>query len=186
MAVKYKHSDIYSMYYCTFTCYNWLPLIENTSSYDIVYNWFSILAKDNINVIAFVIMPNHIHCILYFPNTGFDLDKIIGNGKRFMAYEIISRLKKNNQSEVLKTLSSAITEREKKKGQLHRVFENSFGAKAIYSEKFLLQKINYIHHNSVSGKWVLAKDFVLYQHSSAAFYEEGVALHFMPKHFRDI
>ncbi len=118
MAVKYKHSDIYSMYYCTFTCYNWLPLIENTTSYDIVYNWFSILAKDNINVIAFVIMPNHIHCILYFPNAGFYLNKIIGNGKRFMAYEIISRWKKNNQSEVLKTLSSAITEREKKKGQL--------------------------------------------------------------------
>lgn len=116
MAVKYKHSDIYSMYYCTFTCYNWLPLIENTSSYDIVYNWFSILAKDNINVIAFVIMPNHIHCILYFPNAGFYLNKIIGNRKRFMAYEIISRWKKNNQSEVLKTLSSAITEREKKKG----------------------------------------------------------------------
>ena len=174
------------MYYCTFTCYKWLPLIDNTSSYDIVYNWFTILAKDNIDVIAFVTMPNHIHCILYFPKPGFDLNKIIGNGKRFMAYEIISRLKKDNQSELLKTLSEAITEREKKKGQLHRVFENSFDAKAIYSEKFLLQKINYIHHNPASGKWMLANDFVLYQHSSAAFYEEGVGLHFMPKHFRDI
>ncbi len=23
MAIKYKHSDVYSMYFCTFTCYNW-------------------------------------------------------------------------------------------------------------------------------------------------------------------
>lgn len=174
------------MYYCTFTCYNWLPLIDNTDSYDIVYNWFSILAKDNINVIAFVIMPNHLHCILYFAEPGFNLNKIIGNGKRFMAYEIVNRLERNDESKLLQTLSNAITVREKKKGQLHRVFEHSFDAKAIYSAKFLQQKINYIHHNPVSGKWMLAKDFVLYLHSSAAFYEEGVALHFMPKHFRDI
>ena len=174
------------MYYCTFTCYNWIPLIDKTNSYDIIYNWFSILAKDKIEVVAFVIMPNHIHCILYFPEPGFDLNKIIGNGKRFMAYEIIARLKNTQQNQMLFTLSNAVTANEKKKGQLHRVFKNSFDAKAIFSEKFLLQKINYIHHNPVSGKWVLANDFVLYEHSSASFYEDGKAIHFTPKHFRDI
>ena len=38
-------------------------------------------------------MPNHFHAILYFPQSGYDLNKIIGNGKRFIAYEIIERLK---------------------------------------------------------------------------------------------
>ena len=66
------------------------------------------------------------------------------------------------------------------------MFKNSFDAKAIYSEKFLLQKINYIHRNPVSGKWMLAKDFVSYEHSSASFYEAGKVMHFTPKHFRDI
>ena len=186
MPVKYTHSDIYSMYYCTFTCYNWLPLIESTKSYDIVYNWFSILTTHNIHIVAYVIMPNHIHCIIYFPTEGFNLNKVIGNAKRFMAYAIINRLEENNQQEMLHTLSNAVTANEKRKGQLHRVFKNSFDAKAIFSEKFLLQKINYIHHNPVSGKWMLAKDFVAYEHSSASFYEDGKAMHFTPKHFRDI
>ena len=186
MAVKYKHSDIYSMYYCTFTCYEWLPLIDVTNSYDIVYNWFTILAQNKTEVIAFVIMPNHIHCILYFSEPGFNLNKIIGNGKRFMAYEIINRLQKNNQADLLYKLSNAVLPNEKKKGQLHKVFKNSFDAKAIFSEKFLFQKINYIHHNPVSGKWMLENDFVSYAHSSASFYEQGKIVHFTPKHFRDI
>ncbi len=69
-----------------------MHLFELTKSYDLVYNWFNILKNDNIEIIAYVIMPNHIHCILYFPEAGFNLKKILSNGKRFMAYEIINRL----------------------------------------------------------------------------------------------
>ena len=186
MPVKFKHSDQYSMYFCTFTCYNWLPLIDKTNSYDLVYNWFGILQNEKIEIVAYVVMPNHLHCILYFPAAGFDLNKIIGNAKRFMAYEIINRLEAKKDFETLSVLQSAVTEREKKKGQLHRVFKDSFDAKAIFSDRFLLQKIDYIHHNPVSGKWRLVRDFVDYEHSSASFYEEGVVKHFLPKHFRDI
>jgi len=186
MSIKYKHSDIYSMYFCTFTCYEWMPLIEITNSFDIVYDWFNLLRKENIETVAYVIMPNHLHNILYFPQPSFDLNTIIGNAKRFMAYEIVSRLKQKQEANILKRLQAAVTEREKKKGQLHKVFKDSFDAKAIFSEKFLMQKLNYIHHNPVSGKWNLAKDFVSYEHSSASFYEENIAKHFLPKHFRDI
>jgi putative transposase len=187
MAVRYKHADIYSMYFCTFTCCKWMHLFEITHSFDLVYNWFKVLkVKYNCDVIAFVIMPNHLHCILYFKAAGFELDKIVANGKRFMAYEIVKRLKQGNASGLLSDLHGALTEREKKKGQLHKVFENSFDAKAIYSDKFLLQKINYIHQNPVSGKWNLAKDFTGYAHSSAAFYELGIASHFAPLNYADI
>lgn len=163
-----------------------MPLIEITNSYDIIYNWFNILKQNTIEIVAFVIMPNHLHCIIYFPNEYFDLNKIIGNGKRFMAYEIINRLERAGQVGLLSQLSNAVTFNEQKKGQLHRVFENSFDAKAIFSEKFLFQKLNYIHHNPISSKWDLAKDFISYKHSSASFYEEGKATFFVPKHFRDI
>ena len=163
-----------------------MPLIEITNSYDLVYNWFDLLRKDNIETVAYVIMPNHLHCILYFPETNFDLNKIIGNAKRFMAYQIINRLEQKRNFDILHILEAAVTAREKMKGQLHKVFKDSFDAKAIFSEKFLFQKLNYIHHNPVSGKWNLAKDFVVYEHSSASFYEENIVKHFLPKHFRDI
>ena len=61
-----------------------------------------------------------------------------------MAYEIIKRLKKNNQTQILELLQSAVTDKEKKKGQLHKVFEESFDAKSIDNRKFFLQKLNYI------------------------------------------
>ena len=109
MAVKYKHSDVYSMYFCTFTCYEWMHLFEMTNSYDLVYSWFNILKKDKIEIIGYVIMPNHVHCILYFPEAGFNLNKILSNGKRFMAYEIINRLEYANDSKTLKILPEVIT-----------------------------------------------------------------------------
>ena len=92
----------------------------------------------------------------------------------------------NKEAAILELLRESLTEREKKKGQLHKVFKQSFDAKPIFSDKFLMQKINYIHNNPVSGKWNLAKDFVSYEHSSASFYELGQVQHFLPVHYRDI
>ncbi len=100
--------------------------------------------------------------------------------------EIVNRLEYANDTETLKILQDALTERERKKKQLHKVFKDSFDAKAIFSQKFLIQKLNYIHYNPITGKWILATDFVSYEHSSASFYEEGVTRHFKPKHYRDL
>jgi REP element-mobilizing transposase RayT len=94
MAVKFKHGDNYTMYFCTFTCYNWLHLFDITNAYDLVYKWFDELKKNNHEVIAYVMMPNHFHAILYFPQTGYDLNKIIGNGKRLIACLPAGRLMK--------------------------------------------------------------------------------------------
>ena len=48
-----------------------------------------------------------------------------------MAYELIRRLKENNQTDILQQLQLAVTKKEKKKDQLHKVFEESFDAKGI-------------------------------------------------------
>jgi hypothetical protein len=131
-------------------------------------------------------MPNHLHAIIHFNSVPFDLNTIIANGKRFMAYEIINRLEQAGNKNLLDTLHNQLTEREKKKGQLHKVFKDSFDAKAIITQAFLLQKLNYIHNNPVSGKWMLAKNFVEYEHSSASFYEIQEVKHFKPKHYLDL
>jgi hypothetical protein len=62
----------------------------------------------------------------------------------------------------------------------------SFDAKAIFTQPFLLQKMNYIHNNPVTGKWMLAKDLVAYEHSSASFYEIQFVKHFESKHYLDL
>ena len=91
MAIKWKHDDSTTMYFCTFTCYEWLPLIDKVEGYDMMYTWFDHIKEQEYNMIASVIMPDHLHTILYFPNAGFNLNAIIGNAKRFMTYEIIKR-----------------------------------------------------------------------------------------------
>ena len=187
MAIKLKHSNTFSTYFITFTCAEWMPLFEITNSYDLVYNWFAVLKKKyNADVVAYVIMPNHLHTILHFHDENFNLNNIISNGKRFMAYEIVNRLEASGNNEVSGKLNSLLTEREKKKGQLHKVFKDSFDAKPIIAQHFLLQKINYIHNNPVSSKWQLAKDFVEYEHSSASFYEIQMVRHFKPLHYLEL
>ncbi len=103
-----------------------------------------------------------------------------------MACEIINRLENKGNKVLLDRLKSIVTEREKKKGQLHKVFKDSFDAKAIITHPFLLQKINYIHNNPVSGKWMLAKDFIEYEQSCASFYEIQLVRHFKPMHYLDL
>ena len=76
----------------------------------------------------------------------------MSNAKRFMAYEIVNRLKQANQEQTLEVLYAAVKIKERKKGQNHKVFEESFDAKECYSEKFIYQKLSYIHLNPISKK----------------------------------
>jgi len=87
-----------------------------------------------------------------------------------MAYEIIKRLQTNGKAEILSILENAVTAKEKSKGQLHKVFEESFDAKSISNPKFFAQKLNYIHLNPVRGKYTLVTDWREYEHSSAGFF----------------
>ena len=175
MAVRTLHEqEANSIYFVTFTCYQWLPLFHQTNSYDLVYKWFDYLYTQNIRIAGYVIMPNHVHVMLYFPEMKKSLNTVIGNGKRLMAYEMIQRLEVSNESELLQRLSAGVKEREKKKGQLHKVFEDSFDAKKCMSTDFIYQKLDYMHHNPTKGKWMLAMDFLSYVHSSASFYESSV------------
>ena len=181
MAIKLKNRNIFCTYFITFTCIEWISLFKITNTYDMVYKWFTVLKNEYYaDVVSYVIMPNHLHVILHFHNEGFNLNTIIANGKRFMAYEMINRLEEKGNTALLHHLESLVTERERKKGQLHKVFKDSFDAKAIITQCFLMQKINYIHNNPVSGKWMLAKDFVEYAHSNASFYEIQLVRHFRP------
>lgn len=175
MPVRLHHDqNSNSFYFVTFTCFKWLHLFREANAYDTVYEWFDHVHKNNVDVIGYVIMPNHVHVLLYFPEMPKSLNTIIGNAKRFMAYEIIKRLQEKKANHLLDLLHGGVKRREQKKGQIHKVFEESFDAKDCYSEEFIFQKLHYIHHNPVRKKWNLVNDFTDYEHSSASFYENGV------------
>ena len=186
MSVKRIQSETSVTYFCTFTCYNWLNLFEIADLYDEIYKWFKLLIKNSIGINGYVIMPNHLHALLYLPAESNTLNKIIGNGKRFMAYETIVRLEKLNLFELLSLLKSEVLPNEKKNGKIHQVFQPSFDAKPCYSEWFIEQKLDYMHHNPVSGKWMLVNNYTDYIHSSAGFYECGRKGIIDIMHYKDI
>ena len=170
MAIKKTHTES-GTYFCTFTCLKWLPLIDATNMYDNIYKWFNLLINDGHQITGFVIMPNHVHLLLHVNGAQSSVNKILANGKRFMAYEIVARLEAMERMDLLTILSDHVSPEEHNRKKKHRVFEPSSDIKLCFTEKFVLQKLKYTHANPVSGKWNLAPSAVDYRHSSCAFYE---------------
>jgi REP element-mobilizing transposase RayT len=173
MSLHSVHNEPYQVYFCTITCYKWLPLFEKSKSYEAVYSWFRHLKNDGCSVAGYVIMPNHFHVLLHLSHKGTSINQLVGEGKRFMAYAVIKGLKERKEMQLLKVLEEGVSAKEKLKGKIHQVFRLSFDARMCYSEQMVEQKLDYIHHNPVSGKWNLIDDFALYPHSSVAYYELG-------------
>jgi len=153
MPVRFQHDQQpKSIYFITFTCYKWLSLFQETNTYDAVYKCppvpvrtgFDSLYRNNIYVPGYVTMPNHVHALLYFPEMPKSLNTVIGNAKRFLAYEIIKRLQEKKANNLLDTLHAGVKKRESKKGQIHKVFEDSFDAKECHSTDFIFQKLEYM------------------------------------------
>lgn len=93
MSVRKQITESFGIYFITFTCARWVPLFEITNRYQAEYNWFDYLKQNEPNIVGYVIMPNHVHVIIAFGNSGKSINRIIANGKNFMAYELVKLLK---------------------------------------------------------------------------------------------
>ena len=118
-------------------------------------------------------MPNHLHVLIGFRRSDKNIATIISNGKRFIAYEIVKRLQETGATKILKQLSNAVTTSDRKRGKLHQVFEPSFDWKECRNNKFIKQKLDYMHDNPCKGVWKLVANVVDYPHSSAKYYQTG-------------
>ena len=176
MSVRKAIAEKDGIYFVTFTCTDWLPLFSICNGYDVVYNWFDVLKEKGHYIIGYVIMPHHVHALIAFSNTGKRINTIISNGKRFMAYAFVERLTQQNRVNILLQLKQSLNNTEKKEGKLHHVFETSFDWKECRTDKFIEQKLNYMHWNPCKGN-KLAELPEQYIHSSAKFYilnEQGI------------
>ena len=162
-----------------------MPLIDKTGLYDYVKKWSEELYNRGILISGYVIMPNHIQLLVYVAENCKGFNMVIGEAKRFMAYEIVKRLTKNKEVGLLKILTNGVQLEEKLKGKKHQVFRLSFDAKEIQGEADIIQVLEYIHHNPVSKKWKLSKVFTDYPYSSAKYYEYGEQGHLKILDYRD-
>jgi REP element-mobilizing transposase RayT len=163
------------IYFITFTCHNWMPLIQQSEAYPAFYKWFDYLPSKHVHLIGYVIMPNHFHGILSFgAATNISLNALIANAKRFIAYEIIKLLEESNQHDLLWELYSKVTVSERERGKRHKVFKTSFDSVVIKDVDALKKILKYIHDNPCNKKWQLAASADQYEYSSAGYYDNGV------------
>jgi hypothetical protein len=62
-----------------------------------------------------------------------------------MAYEMVRRLKEQNNLNMLSALQNGVQKSDMSKGKKHEVWKDSFDWKQCRTEKFIIQKLRYIH-----------------------------------------
>ena len=68
-------------------------------------------------------MPNHVHVLISFIQPAQSINTIIGNGKRFMAYEMIKRLEDMNESAIVQQLAANVETSRKANNKMQEVWE---------------------------------------------------------------
>lgn len=172
-------------YFITFACYRWLPLVEEANLYDYLPKTFAILKQKKSPICGFVIMPNHFHFLIFNGQESQNINRLMAETKRFLAYKIVDRLRKRERVDLLSILSNGVQENELKAGKRHQVFRLSFDAKKVEGRENIERVLDYMHMNPVQGKWQLLSDFVEYKHSSAAYYLEGMPCPYPITDFRE-
>jgi REP element-mobilizing transposase RayT len=168
MSSGYKISGE-GLYFLTFQIVGWLDIFTRKIYRDIVVESLRYCQQHkSLDLFAYVIMSNHIH-LLAQSNKG-DLSGIIRDFKNYTSKTFLDAL--NDPIESRRDWMKLVFEyhgRFKNK-QSHQVWTHENHAEHVYSQKFIEQKIIYIHNNPVKAGIVKNPEDYIY--SSASNYAD--------------
>jgi len=151
MSTGCKIQDRSGLYFLTFTAVDGVDIFTRKIYRDIIINSFTFCRKKKgLQVWAFVIMSNHVHCILSAKNG--NLPDIIRDFKRNTASTILKAIKEHGESRgdwMLKRFEFAA--RRNVRNSDYQFWTQDYHPEEILSEKFASQKLNYIHMNPVKA-----------------------------------
>lgn len=156
------------LYFVTATVTRWEPILANEKYIRIVLDSFSWLKDHNrILLFAFVIMPTHLHCIL--KPTNCSISGILQQFGSYTAHQIINNLQSDQHIEVLNEFHLFRRHPDRQ----YSIWQD-IQAKNIFTQKYLEQKLEYIHNNPVTNESNLTDERSNYVYSSACFYDNGI------------
>ena len=154
-------------FFVTTTCYKWYLALASDQCKKIVCTSIDFLnAKYKSHVLGYVIMPNHIHLILFFPETN-QLSDWMRDLKKFTAVRIRQEIERMGQTSFSERL------RVPDKKQVFKVWEDRFDDVILNNSRILKVKLDYIHYNPLQEHWKLAVTPEDYEFSSARYYESA-------------
>ena len=116
------------------------------------------LKRQSATCVGFILMPDHVHQIVWFPETG-QLSRLMHGWKRRTSYEIRKWQKRINFRYLQETSSG------------DPLWQRRYYCFEIYSEAKLEEKLRYIHFSPVRAG--LVEKTVDWKWSSARWYEPG-------------
>jgi REP element-mobilizing transposase RayT len=156
-----------NFYFVTTKAVDYLHVFQRDAIKRIILDAFDCFRlRKRLKLYCFVIMPNHIHFIGQFAKDD-PLADVMRDFKRQTSDRILRQLKAEGKADVLRILAGKVEHPEKQK---HKVWEDDYTAKDVFSSEFLKQKMNYIHHNPCQPHWKLSETPEAYLWSSARFY----------------
>ena len=169
MGSRYKIRDQDGLYFLTFTIVGWVDLFIRNAYRDCLIDSLNYCMKHKgLRIHAFVIMTSHVHLIVS-SKQDFMLQNTIRDLKKYTAKELITLIKTVPESRREWMLNKFGYEAQRiKRGSQYILWQEGYHGKQIETNKFLDQKINYIHENPVEAgfvkfpeewKWSSAKDF---------------------------
>lgn len=167
MSTGYKIAEKEGVYYLTFQIVGWVDLFSRKIYRDIVIESLKYCQQQKgLELFAYVIMTNHIH-LMARSQTG-DLSGTIRDFKNYTSKKFLEEIE--NQKESRRIWMKMIFEYhgKYKNKQVNQIWTHENHAELIYSQKFIEQKITYIHNNPVRAGIVEKQEDYLY--SSARNY----------------
>jgi putative transposase len=154
-------------YFITASIINWIPLFDEDRYAQVILDGLSFFkAKKDILLFAFVIMPSHFHAII--KPVKLSIGKFLQSFGSLTAHKMIKMLQEDNRRDILDILH-----KNKRDKRSNYSFWQEIFTENIFTQKFLEQKLEYIHQNPVYTKEESFGDRSSYQYSSAGFYDQG-------------
>ncbi len=174
MTTGYRISHPANGYFLTLTVVDWVDIFTRKAYRDFIVDCFTYCRNfKGLNIWAYVIMSNHIHCIFSAKND--NLPDILRDLKRHTASKILKAIQRPHESRsgwMMKRFEFAA--RSNVRNGVYQFWMHDNHAEELITEKFTAQKLNYIHLNPVRAGLVEKPEDWLY--SSARNYINQPAL----------
>ena len=163
---KLRHIDnLGTARFITFSCYHRYPLLVIDEAKIIFLKHLQIQCKKHyIKILGYVLMPEHVHLVLYPPDD-LELGKVIGQIKALSSKEILEKWRDNYPVKLLEY--NYIN----KKAVLQSFWQKRCYDHNCRNQKTTIEKINYCHKNPVVRK--LVKDLANWKWSGYNWYVDN-------------
>ena len=168
MSTGYQIKEQEELHYVTFQIVRWVDIFTRQVYRDIVVNSLRFCQQNKgLEIYAFVVMSNHIHLLLRsYPGKLSDTIKEFKSFTAKQMLEVIETEPESRRDWMLNLFE--FSAKQHKRNSKYQMWTHENHAEIIYSNKFIDQKINYIHENHVRAGIVEKAEDYLY--SSARNY----------------